>query len=624
MENRRSAELQKTANDFLRGALWQHRANVNDIAEEVIKLIIGNDQNPLTDLIEARYHVLSRPDPPAPPKPQTSKLSFRFSRNRDRDRQQPKAADNTSKPTSSSESRVDRCQQEFQSVFQADVAFAADRRTSLAQPLQPSTGLGKERLLDVTPGSPEHSKAPAAALATYSCCFCQTGYSVKGTCKRHLEEIHVAKKYYQCEMCRHKSPTVPEAKKHANACSVGLLGWTTVKPSNRQIYSSEFADQLFSTQQQYIDHLVVLCALPKAERPRMSYHTKLRNLLGQRLFEAALHCLSCRLFGGPEAWRGVRWEHKRIQTAVWELEHGKPEHDLAGHDLIGIHKVKTFLDELFADRLSSPEASAKLDYVASPINNGGPPGTGPLPRRSSSTGFAAQDQSTVTSGPQMAAISQEPNNVQVHYFGNGRKVTGMEPTSKRPLSYETATKVPVRQPPGPPTGGLSAPSRAGTVTAKAQVMTLPSNNFFDTTSHGTSAPAWNYAEQPPPYDTSLMTGLSYMDPSVELFSAGSLVHDTLLGVNEHSMDFAGNDKFTPYGPQDSDMLDFYPQSMQRSHEQTADSHIGGSRHTLPYQPVGSATTHDVSGDIHTRNQSFWFDAPDTGHDGSAPDLNILR
>ncbi|KAK5110875.1 hypothetical protein LTR85_000713 [Meristemomyces frigidus] len=612
--NTRSAELQKTAKDFLHGALYPHRANVDDIAQEVINLLLGDDANPLTDLIKARYHLTSPPNVPTIPKPQSSKLSFRFSRNRNKDRQLPKAVDSGSKPSSSSSSRFERCQQEFQSVFQADVAFATDKGNSPAQQLQPSNSLGKQAAFHVTPRSPEHSKALAAAPSTYSCCFCHTSYSVKGTCKRHLEEIHVAKKYYECEKCRHVSPTVPEAKKHANACSVGVLGWTTVKPPNRQVYSSGFTNQLFSTQQRYIDHLLELSALPKDQRPRMSYHMKLRNLLGQRMFEAAIHRLSSRLFEDPEAWREVRWEHKRIHAAVGELEYGKLEHDLDAHDMLGLHRVKTFLDELFSDRLALPEAIGKKpEYVASPYDKDGQPSTTALPGLYIGSAVAAQD-SAVGSSSQMTTVSREPSSVQSRYFGNQAampKAIETEPTGKRPLSYETAMRVPDRQPPGPPSGGLSVPSQAGIIVAEAQPSALSSHNFMDSTSYGMPTPAWSFPEQPPPYDTRLGTHLHYQDLSESHQNVGPMVHDTLHYANQHSMDFVGSEDFTTYIPQDSGMLDLYTPSAQFDYDPATNIQL--REHLGPHPAVALAAPHDVSGDFHT-----WYDAPDAGHGDSLP------
>ena len=53
-----------------------------------------------------------------------------------------------------------------------------------------------------------------STAATYNCVFCHTDYTTKGTCKRHLEEIHVAKRYFRCISCSHKFNTAPEARKH--------------------------------------------------------------------------------------------------------------------------------------------------------------------------------------------------------------------------------------------------------------------------------------------------------------------------------------------------------------------------------------------------------------------------
>lgn len=601
-----STELQKTAKDFLHGALFPRQAtgDLDDIAQEVINLILGDEPNPLTDLIKARYHLGPANGIPTAPKPPSSKLSFRFSRNRDKSHQQSKVADSQCKPSSSSE-------QEFQTVFQAGSASAAGRKIIPRQQLQHDSALGKQPSVQLAPSSPEQAKARATVNATYSCCFCQTGYSVKGTCKRHLEEIHVAKRYYLCEKCRHTSPTVPEAKKHSNVCSVGVLGWTTVKPSNRQVYSSEFTNQLFSTQQRYIDHLLELCVLPKDRRPRMSYHMKLRNLLDQRMFEAALHVLSCRLFGRPKAWREVRWEHKRIHAAVWALEHGKLEHHLDAHDLLGLHRIKTFLDELFADRLVLPTSSEKSDLVAPSSSNDSQRGTQPVAPPSPGREGATRDFETLTSHPRLSTVSGELN-VQGSQTA-GVRPTATEPTNKRPLSYETAMRVPDRQPPGPPAGGTLGSAQASKSLTGAQPVAIPGNNFAGNPSYGPSIPAWSYAEQPPPYDNDMIftTGSSFPGLSGTHRSASPMMHNTHPNCDLLSMNFVSDSDFTPYRHQDVDLLDVYPKSGQLDYGQACETHSDGSRDVLPYQPSAPVHAPQIPNDFHP-----WFDFSDVWHGDS--------
>merc|ERR1712072_641615 len=133
--------------------------------------------------------------------------------------------------------------------------------------------------------------------------------------------------------CQHVSRSVPEAKKHMAQCSVGIIDWNTVK-----------------TQQAYIEHLLELCALPKEQRPRISWHLKLRNLLEQPELKGMVCALSKRLFEDADGWREVRWEHERVRRAVHRLEYGNLSRESDAHTKDPTEITRRFLEDLFANR----------------------------------------------------------------------------------------------------------------------------------------------------------------------------------------------------------------------------------------------------------------------------------
>jgi len=598
--NRAPAGLQKSAQDFLHGALRPHR-NIDDIASEVIKLILEDEQNPLTDLIKARY--CAAPEPGSPPSPvsrsRSSKLSLRLFGNRDKAPQQTKAVPGASKAAKSTLSRTERCQQEFQSVFQADVTFASDKKDGTATQ---STGDNQgntplDSALTGTPGLAE------SGPKTYNCVFCGTDYSLKGTCKRHLEDIHVSKKYFECQKCNHPSATVPEARKHSTRCSAQLFGWNSIKPANKRYYGSEFSSDVFRNQQQYIEHLLELCVLPKHERPVRSLHLKLRNLLVHQKLEEALRTLSCREFGHPEAWKGVRWEHERIRRAVCELENGTLEHDSAPHELSMLNKSRVFLDELFADRLSLEEVSEGARVIAGHPAQDYASRTGEHGSGYTHLQSVAHNGAVEASGPQMMSVANDTNLVAHQYF-NSPATAGQTPATessgKRPLSYETAMTVPQRQPPGPPLSQQQTPGPD----PESQGWSLPMRDDVDAISYGMSVPMWSPPEQPPPYDvTSMPTFNNIGQLNNQPQSAYPLHIDTL----PTSMPYDG--AFNDFVPQGGDVLSFYPQSAPHYGNGVVGSNVTGSGDINGYQSTGLATVDN------SQARSYpWFNASEAGAD----------
>ncbi|KAK5114684.1 hypothetical protein LTR62_002257 [Meristemomyces frigidus] len=302
----------------------------------------------------------------------------------------------------------------YHNVFQADVKPSTSRDSEPAKQNSRREGIAPNAATQFFKGKGSSSSGH------YNCVFCHTDYTTKGTCKRHIEEIHVAKRYFRCVFCRREFATAPEARKHCQSCGAGVLGWTVETPEGHKIYSSEFeTHRVFSTQQAYIVHLLELSALPMDGRSVRSWHRKLRNLLEQPQCIQAVQALSVRLFNSPDAWCNVRWEHERVRKAVKELEMGILDLELNSHDLPRLHRLDDFLHDLFHDRVLNTTVSAD-----SPVHEN-----------------ITEDEKTelkLEEDEKPHPIEEEPPPQQP------------EPTPKRPLSLESAAALPNRIPPGPP------------------------------------------------------------------------------------------------------------------------------------------------------------------------------
>ncbi|KAK3620554.1 hypothetical protein LTR56_023336 [Elasticomyces elasticus] len=392
MNNAEYTALLNHTERFLRGLFDTYAPN--EVSSRILHLATTPEDNPLKQLVRATDGHAHATHPVLPSGatsqdaiPRKQKFSLRFSRNKDR-----------------AEAETSRHQNVFQTT---DVKL-------------PVAGAGGDSQCCGLPPR-EHAASPkakssASTAATYNCVFCRTDYTTKGTCKRHLEEIHVAKRYFRCLMCSHHFSTAPEARKHCQTCGAGLLGYKTEIPSEHKLYSSEFLPhQVFPTQQGYVNHLLDLSVAANEPRPVRSYHKKLRNLLEQHACEKALRSLSLRLFMSAEGWRDARWEHERVKKAVHELEHGILECGTSTDDVLKQHKMEKFLTDLFNDRAVSTALAP-----SSP-----PRQRATLVPRIETHGSALSKRLSVSPLP--------------------------EPTTKRPLSVESSARTPIRQPPGPPT-----------------------------------------------------------------------------------------------------------------------------------------------------------------------------
>jgi hypothetical protein len=570
------SDLQRQVETYLQGCLGQDVATVRDFADVLVTIARDHDENnPVRALFRAAHATAVPSVPPLPPPPaidesatppavvrhKGSKLSLRFSRKNDKDKLVATHHSGDSASASTSEGTSWR----KPAAFFSRPSTAAGRPPT-SYPLQQTVSnstlqnglpeyvheLHKHGLIDkhdVLPAdqppsrkvesdatdekrgfftfttSPKRSKGKAKteaeppAPSEYSCVFCEKSdktYSSKGTCKRHLEEMHVAKKYLQCNECHHKSNTVPDARKHAAQCSPRQVGWTQVKPGQKKLYSSEFTDAVFESQQMYVEHLLELCAKPIDQRPRLSWHTKLRNLLTHELPADYLREVSSKMLGDPEAWRSARWEFEPIHRAVRELESGILDRELNPNDMLRLHRRKAFVEELFASRVRNASTNSR------PVDR--PTKVEDMSQEEEAASSSmiidaapAYPNQQLDEGQQMIGLQTGYNHVANTYFSpqaeSGATGTPPEPTTKRPLSYETATAVPIRYPPGP--------SPATLQTSDSQIYRDVYNQALGYTAppptSGTISPAfssspWPMHEQPPPYDPNMVASTGYPTP----------------------------------------------------------------------------------------------------------------
>jgi len=188
------AARQRRTEQYLRGLL--ESCLPDDIPRLITSLATATEDNPLKQLVRATDdHVLSAVTSPngigaKPPRSRKRKVSLRFSRGNDK-------ADSGGSSTAAGTSHRGR-----QEVVYADVEHS---------------GSGDEHGFQQGAGGLSTSlpaKSKASTVAIYNCVFCSTDYTTKGTCKRHLEEIHVAKRYFRCLECSQRFATAPEARKH--------------------------------------------------------------------------------------------------------------------------------------------------------------------------------------------------------------------------------------------------------------------------------------------------------------------------------------------------------------------------------------------------------------------------
>ncbi|KAF2769446.1 hypothetical protein EJ03DRAFT_351187 [Teratosphaeria nubilosa] len=617
MEHRLSPpDLQRQVEECLAGYLRSSNTSAREVANALAQIAYDHNDNPVKSLFRqaaqsaappcssrANYPLPAPVEETAPPsvsvRPKSSKLSLRFGRKGDKDKQ---STDLNSAATEGNSWRkhfrpgnaFDRPAvpppPEHQHNANIDTTSSAsehpeyvrnliahgflDKDDVPPQTARPESRNGQLDAIDEKRGfftfnssgkggkdktkvEPE-ATASSSSSAEYSCVFCEKNdktYSSKGTCKRHLEEMHVAKKYLQCNECHHKSNTVPDARKHAAQCSSKMVGWTNVKPGPKKYYSSEFAQSLvFESQQLYVEHLLELCGKPFDQRPRLSWHTKLRNLLEKEVDPEYLKDTSRRIIGSPGAWRNARWDFDRLHRACRELEFGILDHELDPGDLLRLRRKKAFVEELFAARL--PEAISSVGSRSRPQKIEEPP---PPPSFTNAASNASTDPAPVyqsqppVESQQMMTISNSYNHVTNTYFTSQPDHRLQEAPPKRPLSYETASSVPLRIPPGPSPTTFQADDRP----AYRDVYNEPFRYLVQqNTSMGTISPAftsspWPMQDQPPPYDPNFVTAAtSYPTPlqsaqavteSLELPSATQYREDLSLPEQYGQMNLQSRD-----------------------------------------------------------------------------------
>ncbi|KAK0897628.1 hypothetical protein LTR02_010588 [Friedmanniomyces endolithicus] len=478
------AARQRQTEHFIRGLL--EGCLPDDIPRLITSLATATEDNLLKQLVRATDdHALPALTSPSgigaqPPRSRKRKVGLRLSRGNDN-------ADSGGSSTVAETSR-----RGHQKVVQADVEHSGSSD-------EQGSPQGAGGLSTFLPAKPKVSTA-----AIYNCIFCSTDYTTKGTCKRHLEEIHVAKRYFRCLECSQRFATAPEARKHCQTCGGGLVGYKTEIPEEHKLYSSEFVPhEIFPTQQGYVNHLLDLSVATRKARPKRSEHRKLRNLLKQPFCVTALRSLSQCSFKSDDGWQHVRWEHERVRKAVHELEHGTLDSEVGTDDTLQLHRVGTFLEALFNDRTRSTTLM-------------------PAPRV----------RETAAAVPDV----EGPNRREEDGFQHRQ----LDSTPKRSWSFNSLSIAPPRQPPGPPTSEDPVPPQQQQQQHHQQqhesmpLLTGSLDGEFDMavmpyTAHSTRISRRDTSVQTQPADHSMMFWLpgEQQPPSYEIVplqNSGSLGH----------------------------------------------------------------------------------------------------
>jgi len=375
-----------------------------------------------------------------------------------------------------------------------------------------------------TPSSSKHPRTKSAASVAYNCVFCGDDYSSKGTCKRHLDDMHVARKSLQCNKCKAQFRTVPEVRKHSDPCSSGILGWSEYKPPARHIYSSEFTNKLFRTQQQYTEHLLELCAKPQGTRPGLSLHKKLRNLLEQPALRDAVETLSLRIFGDADMWRNTRWEYERVRKAINDLEYGLPDAEPRAYDISKLNKFHVFVDELFACRKAhtSTTSHPDSDQETTTDEKKRQPSDAKVVKKETPHTYAQPEMSQAFASRPATSYPDTGRNVAETYYltPNSGTATGVDSSTKRPLSYESASRIPERLPPGPSPTVPDIYTRSPLSANFSSNFSLSTSAAFEPLPLPSTMSAWQFSDQPPPYE-SMLAG-SHTMPQQQAFGVGPM------------------------------------------------------------------------------------------------------
>lgn len=393
-------------------------------------------------------------------------------------------------------------------------------------------------------GKESNPEAEASNTTEYSCVFCEKSdkfYSSKGTCKRHLEAMHVARKYLRCDKCQHRSQTVPDARKHSAQC-LQNPGWHSAEPDRKLFYSSEFCKgQVFTSQPAYVDHLLELCALHPRERPPLSHHLKLRNLLERLVPPENMAETSRRILGDPRAWSSVRWDYPRIKLAVKDLESGILDEELHPKDMLRLHRQRAFLEGLLGDRLPQASSSSNPDErcvkveeqchenvahdVAMTTNDKGD-SSHDLPMTEMTDTYNNNSSSSSSNNNN----NNNNNNLSGAYYSSqtgSEAKRNSESSTKRPLSYETASKIPDRCPPGPSPAILKADDYTGFDELYTHTPSYNQNLVSHTLSPMYANSTWQLSDQPPPYESNYQTNRALSAPQSN--EAGSHIASHTLG-----------------------------------------------------------------------------------------------
>lgn len=289
--------------------------------------------------------------------------------------------------------------------------------------------------------------------------MCNDFLSSKGTCCRHIETLHVARKRQKCNGCAAVFDCKAEVKSHLNNCEGGHRGFVTITPPTQKWYASEFTGRLFASQQEYINDLVDSSRRLKGQQPRAQPVRKLYGLLNQPGLRPPLEKASRRLYGRVNAWKHFDWDVSTIEQACEQLQRGLDVYERTDSQALTLHTIDRWLEnllesgQLLADDDSHSGSQPPKGHGCKPPPNTPQPNITPFDPTSLSSMLkpAMRVDATVIGYRSSAAPASWTTSGldPCHGQAGSQNVPSATPRDKRPLSDNSRLDIPDRRPAHP-------------------------------------------------------------------------------------------------------------------------------------------------------------------------------
>ena len=251
------------------------------------------------------------------------------------------------------------------------------------------------------------------------------------------------------------------------------------------------------------------------------------------------------------------------------------------------NRREVFLDQLFADRrmhkVATSQSDPNLDLSVNEKNVQSPdvgvkeeaphPSVQPAP----GTYFPERMASLPESGGHITESFYHPTNHSTP--------VGTDSTGKRPLSYESAARIPERLPPGPPSSFPDVYHHSPLPTHFSTDTAMSSNAAYDPMPLSSSMATWPSSEQPPPY-TSMIRANNNNIPQQHTFQTPPVGTGVPAPMDNYtsSMQDVPSTQFVP-ALSSGNMLNMYSQHYAGVYDGTVEQHYAAAeqRHVTDAQ-----------------------------------------